>query len=71
MITTFSIWWLRRTRKTVLLNFEVTGGVLASRGNETYIFDNNIEDTLFITSDGVNYHVPDGHFQIVRRRSND
>lgn len=66
MITTLAIWWLRKTNKSVIINFKMTNGEVQAKERYALIFDNEFTDIVYMDSNGERVTIPSRKFTITR-----
>lgn len=66
MITKLAIWWLRKAKKSVVINYVVTEGELQAKQKQVFIYDNDFTDTVYKDYDGEIVALPSGKFTMKR-----
>lgn len=64
MLAKLAIWYLRKTHKSVLIGFEINSGTIKSINNDSFTYDNNLNNVDYRTSDNKSIILPEGKFSI-------
>ncbi|RST60187.1 hypothetical protein D5F11_009015 [Siminovitchia terrae] len=67
MLAKIAIWYLRKTKKSVLIGFEIKDGYLRSLNNNTLTYDNHLVNVDYRTRDDKPLLLPEGKFSISRK----
>ncbi|GEM02521.1 hypothetical protein SAMN05421839_10629 [Halolactibacillus halophilus] len=68
MLKKLAVWYLRKSNCSVLIGFEIKSGYVRSIKNNTFIYDNELCDVEYRTSDDERLFLPKGKFSIQQRR---
>lgn len=68
MFTELALWYLRKKKATVLMNYKVEGGELTQKSNEGYTYDTDLVESKIYLIDGTEFVPPEGKFKIVKPR---
>jgi hypothetical protein len=64
MLTELAVWYLRKKKKSVLINYEINNGVVKCRNNESYLYDNILNNVEYRLSNDKEFVIPDGKFNV-------
>ncbi|WP_042426161.1 hypothetical protein [Geomicrobium sp. JCM 19039] len=67
MIEKLAIWYLRKRKCSVLINFNIDSGYFQSLMYKTYLFDNALSNVHHLTADGKPLTIPEGKFTVIRK----
>ena len=59
MLKRIAVWYLRKRNASVILNIKVSDGLIKVKGNQAQIYDNEFNNTKFITEDNQEFLIPD------------
>ncbi|MCR4362041.1 hypothetical protein NUG13_11950 [Bacillus subtilis] len=63
-ISMFAVWYLRKTKKSVLIGYDVKNGSLKSLNSTSYTYESNFTDVDYYNADGKIFNIPEGKFFI-------
>ncbi|WP_419893256.1 hypothetical protein [Oceanobacillus kimchii] len=62
MLSELAIWYLRKRKKTVIINVESVGGMLTQLERSAYLYDNRLINTVFYDCEDIPIVIPEGKF---------
>lgn len=62
MLVKLAIWYLRRKRVSVIMNYRINGGLLKPKQNQSYMYENTFIETEHRYIDNSEMDVPEGNF---------
>lgn len=66
MLTELALWYLRKKKVTVIMNYKVEGGKLTQKTNEGYTYDSDFDNSEIWLNDGSEFIIPEGKYKIER-----
>lgn len=64
MLAKLAVWYLRKTNKSVFINFELEDGKITPFSNEAMYFDSEFYGVKIHTADGKEVVLPEGAFSL-------
>lgn len=65
MLTKLAIWYLRKRKVSVMMNFYVDDATIVQKSIEGYLYDNSLIDCDYLSSSEKRLILPEGKFHIV------
>lgn len=70
MLTKLAIWYLRRKKNSVLIGYDLKGGLIVARNNDAFVYNNSLIKVEYRNSDNESLEIPEGKFSYVKEQFN-